>query len=106
MRPVKGNYSYIWEFLAAPDQEGEFARVYGPQGSWVQLFRRARGYLHSELYRDQANPRRFITVDHWESEAAWQAFQSEFSDEYEELDVECERLTVREVQLGRFEPVD
>jgi quinol monooxygenase YgiN len=103
---VKGNYSYIWEFLAAPDMADEFARVYGPQGNWVQLFRRAKGYIRSELYRDGANPRRFVTIDHWESEAAWEAFRSEFSDEYEELDVQCEKLTVRETQLGRFGPVD
>jgi heme-degrading monooxygenase HmoA len=93
---------YIWEFLAAPGKAEDFARVYGPEGDWVRLFRRAPGYIKSELHRDAANPRRFITIDYWESEAAWNEFKVEYTADYEDLDVKCEEFTVRESQLGRF----
>src|SRR5262249_3167958 len=77
----KSGYIYAWEFLAAPGKIAEFRRVYGGQGDWVKLFRRSAGYIRSELYQDQANPQRFITVDHWESEAAWRAFREKFRHE-------------------------
>jgi heme-degrading monooxygenase HmoA len=96
----------MWEFLAAPGKSEDFARVYGAEGAWVRLFRRAPGYLKSELYRDAADPRRFITIDYWESEAAWNDFRQRYADEFEDLDVKCEEYTVRESQLGRFKPVD
>ena len=80
-----------------------FERTYGPAGDWVQLFRRAPGYLRSELHRDRSNPQRFVTVDYWESESAWQAFRSRFAEEFRKLDERGEELTVYESEIGRFE---
>lgn len=106
LRPdMKPGYAYAWEFTAAPDKLEEFKRVYGEDGEWVRLFRRAAGYLRSELLQDQANPWRFITVDYWESEAAWRSFREKFLHEYENLDVVCEQVTIRERELGRFSPL-
>jgi heme-degrading monooxygenase HmoA len=103
---VKSGYIYAWEFFAAPGKLAEFRRVYGAEGDWVKLFRRAPGYIRSELYQDQVNPQRFVTVDHWESEAAWHAFREKFRHEYEDLDVICEQVTVKEREIGRFQPAD
>jgi len=47
---------------------------------------------------------RFITVDYWESEDAWRAFREKFLHEYENLDVVCEQVTIREREIGRFKP--
>lgn len=96
---------YAWEFLAAPGKLAEFRRAYGPEGDWVRLFRRAPGYIRSELYQDQANPQRFITVDYWESKAACDAFRVHYQHEFEDLDVRCEEFTVKEREIGRFTPV-
>ena len=71
----------------------------------VQLFRRASGYQRSVLYRDLLDPRRFVSVDYWESRAAWEEFRARFAAEFEALDARCEALTLRETELGRFEPV-
>jgi heme-degrading monooxygenase HmoA len=102
---MKAGYIYAWEFTAAPDKLEEFKRVYGAEGDWVKLFRRASGYIRSELIQDQANPARFVTVDYWESEDAWRAFRDKFLHEYENLDVVCEQVTIREREIGRFKPV-
>lgn len=102
---VKAAYVIVWEFLAAPGKLTEFKRTYGPEGDWVRLFRRAPGYLHSELHQDQANPQRFITIDYWESEEASQGFRQKFLHEYEDLDVHCEQYTVKEREIGRFRPM-
>ncbi|HEV2111821.1 MAG TPA: antibiotic biosynthesis monooxygenase [Gammaproteobacteria bacterium] len=102
---MKAGYTYVWELQAAPGKTADFKRAYGPDGTWVQFFRRAPGYIRSELYADCANPQRFITVDYWESEAACKAFRERYTHEFEDLDVSCEAFTVWEREIGKFTPI-
>ncbi len=102
---MAAGYACLWEFVVRPETLDEFQREYGPQGAWVALFRQARGYLESILLRDPADPRRFLTIDRWQSAEAYQAFRSAFSQPYAELDRRCEQLTARETSLGVFEDV-
>jgi heme-degrading monooxygenase HmoA len=95
-------YTYIWEYDVRPDGIAAFLGHYAPGGTWARLFRRAEGYDGTELYRDAARPERFVTVDHWRSEAAFRAFRQEFAAEFEALDRRCGELTVREVLVGEF----
>lgn len=97
-------YTYIWEYEVLPSAEPEFLAHYAPDGTWVQLFRRAAGHLATELYRDRARPERFVTIDHWRTEAAFRDFRSQFAAEFEALDQQCARLTRREASLGEFQP--
>jgi heme-degrading monooxygenase HmoA len=99
---MKAGYTYLWEFMVEPDRVEEFQRLYGPDGPWVALFRRSAGYLDTWLLRDRADPRRFITVDRWESVEAHHGFRAEFAREYAELDARCAHLSSRETQLGEF----
>jgi heme-degrading monooxygenase HmoA len=103
---MESGYLYIWEYLVPSDKTSMFESFYGPAGDWVQLFRRAPGYIRTELHRDRSNPQRFLTIDYWESYDAWQAFRRQFAKEFEALDVKGEELTSREIQIGRFEPVE
>lgn len=98
-------YACLWEYEVPPEAEGEFLTHYAPGGSWTRLFRRATGYLATELYRDRQRSGRFITMDHWATEAAYRDFRSGFAAEYEALDRTCERLTRREARLGELEAV-
>lgn len=102
----KAKYAYLWEYTVASDKIPEFERAYGPAGDWVALFRRAPGYLATQLHRDRRQPLRYVTIDYWESAAAWEDFRRRHSREFEELDARCESLTVSEREIGRFEPVD
>jgi heme-degrading monooxygenase HmoA len=70
----------------------------------VRLFASAEGYVRTELYRDRARSDRFVTIDHWQSVEAWEAFRSSRAAEFEALDARCARLTKSESELGRFEP--
>jgi len=99
-------YMYVWEYRVAPEHQDAFREAYGPAGAWVQLFRRAPGYLRSALYRDRLQPDRFLSIDYWESEADWQAFRSSYAAEFEAIDARCEELTKSEGEIGRFEPVE
>ena len=95
-------YVYIWEFHVLPGCEPEFERHYGPSGSWVRLFRTARGYLETVLLRDLTQPQRYLTIDRWESEAVYRAFRQASAADFAALDSLCEALTVSERELGQF----
>ena len=69
-------YVYVWEFKVRPGCEAEFERNYGPDGSWVELFRAAHGYLDTILLRDLGRGRRYLTIDRWESEDAYRSFRT------------------------------
>jgi len=96
-------YTYLWEFIVEAEQVGEFERKCGPQGSWVELFREAPGYIQTLLLRDSTHSLRFVTVDRWESAGAYLRFRSVFSAQYAELDRRCEKLTTRETLLGNLD---
>lgn len=93
----------MWEFDAKPQSWRELERAYGPTGTWVQLFRKADGFVVTELLRDRETPGRYVTIDRWDSRAAFEAFRERFAAEYERLDQACEALTTRETLIGRFE---
>jgi uncharacterized glyoxalase superfamily protein PhnB/heme-degrading monooxygenase HmoA len=98
-------FSYVWEYEVPTEAEPEFIRHYAPDGAWVRLFRRASGYLGTQLYRDRQRPGRFFTVDHWLDEAAYREFRRAFAAEFEALDQTCAGLTRREAHLGDYEPI-
>jgi heme-degrading monooxygenase HmoA len=98
-------YVAVWEFRVRPGHQATFAQIYGPEGEWAALFRRAPGFVRSELYRDRAQPDLFLTIDHWDSESAWQAFRAAHAADYEALDRRCAELTEDERAIGLFEPV-
>jgi len=99
-------YVYLWEFIVAREHVRDFERAYGRDGEWVQLFRRAPGYLRTELIRDHANSVRFVTIDYWESKAAYDAFRSQFAKEFTALDAKCAAWTTSEKEIGRFITVE
>jgi heme-degrading monooxygenase HmoA len=96
-------YTSLWEFVVEAEQVVEFERHYGPQGSWVELFRQAPGYIQTLLLRDSTDSLRFVTIDRWESAEAYLRFRSVFSVQYAELDLRCKKLTTRETLLGNFD---
>ena len=103
---MSAEYVYLWEFIVAPEHVDAFEQAYGRDGEWVQLFRRASGYIRSELHRDREKPNRYVTIDYWESEAAWGTFRSQFSTEFTALDAKCAAWTIGEQEIGRFTPID
>lgn len=98
-------YMYAWEYQVRADRLTEFILAYRSNGEWVALFRRAKGYIGTELYRDREDPFRFVTIDRWVSVEAWQTFRAEFSEEFERLDARCEEYTDAETMIGTFSSV-
>lgn len=96
------DYAYVWEFPVAAEREAEFLRHYAHGGSWEALFQRAPGY-RGTLLHDRESPRRYLTLDRWESAEAYQAFRRDFAREYAELDRRCEGLTEVQTPLGSYD---
>jgi len=96
-------YMYAWEYCVRAEHTAEFEQMYGLGGGWVELFQKAEGYLRTELFRDQSDENRYMTIDLWVSHEAWLTFRERFATEFEELDKRCEQMTDKESELGRFE---
>jgi len=94
---------FIWEFVARPERIEEFERYYASNGMWVDLFRKGAGYIGTQLLRDADNPRRYLTIDSWESTRAQRNWRERFAKEYDQLDRLCQAFTESERMLGIFE---
>ena len=96
------SYIRVWQFHVKPGLEVEFERVYGPQGDWAKLFRKAAGYEGTELLHDIAASHSYVTIDRWQSESAFAAFKQKFAEDYRRMDKACERFTESETAIGDF----
>ena len=95
----------VWEYQVKEAHLDDFMRFYESIGAWAQLFKKGKGYLGTELLRDEEHPRRFLTLDRWESERDYEAFLRTFADEYKSLDSHCEGWTESEALVGRWQSV-
>ena len=96
-------FVYIWEYKIRPESREPFLKNYSPNGTWVTLFRRAPGYLRTDLLEDRVDRTRFVTIDAWETPEHHEEFRREFSTEFQELDLYCETLTQSESLIGHFD---
>jgi len=92
----------LWEYEVKSECEESFAKVYGPEGAWVRLFRVDPCYKETRLWRETFRSGTYITMDYWESEEAYTEFKDAHATEYAAIDRETEKLTVRESYLGAF----
>lgn len=95
-------YVLIWEFHAPAMRVAQFEQAYGPEGPWAKLFGRADGYLGTELLRSEDQPGRYLTIDRWESETAFEMFKRLYGAEYLALDKSLEGIAVVETRIGAF----
>ena len=93
----------LWEFEVKSGSEELFERTYAADGEWARLFRRDAGYRGTRLLRDVGGERVYVTMDSWESRAAYEEFREKFAAEYVELDRKSDALTAGEKHLGEYE---
>ena len=92
----------LWEYSVPLENIADFERHYDSSGTWVIFFRKAAAYHGTTLLRDMENPGRYMTLDHWDSFAAYQSFCTEHEAEYRRIDAMCAALTNSEERLGLF----
>lgn len=95
-------FVYIWEYQVKEEFRSEFEKIYGPDGDWVRLFKKANGYVSTDFYQDISDTNRFITVDSWDTKKDRDNFREKFFKEFELLDEHCESFTEEEKFIGDF----
>jgi quinol monooxygenase YgiN len=90
----------VWRFDVKPTAVDAFLGAYGSDGDWARLFATADGFLGTELFRSEADPRRFVTVDTWSDIGAWEDFRRRRAEEYAALDQRCAAYTVAEQRIA------
>ena len=93
----------VWKFRPPPEREREFAEAYSSDGQWAHLFARANGFIGTNLLRPTESGGWWLTIDRWQSAAAFEAFGHDFGDAYRELDTELEGVAGEEEFVGAFE---
>jgi heme-degrading monooxygenase HmoA len=96
-------FKTIWQFQVVPAKREEFEVIYNKNGLWAQLFRKADGYLGTELFGDVDKGGSYVTVDSWRTEEDFKRFKELWSADYKALDTKCEGLTESEVHLTKYE---
>lgn len=99
---TRDTFAYVWSYRVPAENADAFVRLYGPDGEWVELFRAGEGYLGTRLYHSADDAERYMTIDRWESESAFNRFRESFDEEFRRLDLLGEELTSEEVRLGEF----
>ena len=92
----------IWTYTVRDGYLDAFLRAYSPGGEWARLFRKCQGYLGTDLKQDVDDPMRFMTIDSWQSYAAFARMRKALADDYDELDRQCEAYTLSERHVGVF----
>jgi heme-degrading monooxygenase HmoA len=90
----------VFRYEVAPAGVQAFEAAYGPAGTWARFFARGEGYAGTELWRGSDG--RYLVIDRWSSEAAYDAFLDAHGDEYRRRSDEAERLYLSEEPLGRY----
>ena len=80
-----------------------FEQAYGNEGEWAQFFRQRPGYIGTELLRDVEIPGRYLVIDRWESAEAYNAFATEYREEYMRRVDDTRFYYDQELRLGTFE---
>ena len=96
-------HARVWKFRPPAGREDEFERAYSGTGNWARLFEQAPGYRGTTLLRPSEKGGWWLTIDRWDSEAQFTAFQGDFGIDYRGLDAELEGLSGEEAFVGAFE---
>jgi heme-degrading monooxygenase HmoA len=98
-------YAYMWEYKVKTEYKMTFEEMYSPGGRWNELFKKAKGFIRTELFHDQLDSIKYITIDYWNSKSDQNEFMLSFSDEYKALDTECAAFALNERYIGEFDVI-
>ena len=94
----------LWRYRVRPDKTDAFEAAYAPDGDLVRQFRRAEGFIGTELMRGPEAS--YLTIDRWRSAEDFEAFLAGHRADYDALDRKAESWTLDEERIGLWEVVD
>jgi heme-degrading monooxygenase HmoA len=96
------SYEIVWSYDVDAEDRDAFEGAYGPAGEWAELFSRGDGFLEVVLFADAVAPGRYLTIDRWSDQAAFEHFMVQEADAYAELDDALASVSRRGTRLGGF----
>jgi|SRR4030095_10992641 len=96
-------FAFIWEFTVKEEHVMKFEEAYGPGGKWAELFKKAEGYIRTELFHNNLEQQKYIMIDYWKSRGYKDDFMMKFTDDYAKIDKECAEFTSDERYKGEFD---
>lgn len=91
------------EFHVKEEHIPAFETEFGSAGTRSETLQKGEGFMSTELMKDGANKRRFITIDRWISKDAYEDFQIEFENESAEVAKLGENMLEKQQLIGAFE---
>jgi len=95
----------IWEFDVESSKMSAFEETYGSHGAWTILFQQSKNYHGTVLLKDHAKLGSYITIDQWDNLVDFENFKTQHIEAYNELDYQCENLTLAEKKIGIFDNI-
>jgi heme-degrading monooxygenase HmoA len=92
----------IWRYKVKAGRSTEFEKHYAPCGTWAEFFRRAQGYLRTELLHDLTELDIYWTLDYWKAEEDFALFKQANGAEYLKIDQNMQEFTEIEERIGSF----
>jgi heme-degrading monooxygenase HmoA len=92
----------VWEFVVKEEARGQFELAYGPGGAWSKLVARCPGFRGTTLLRDMRDPRRYLTIEFWDTGAQREQMLAERKAEYANLDAAFGEWTESKTEVGIF----
>ncbi len=92
----------VREFVVREEARGPFELAFGPGGLWSRLFARSIGFQGITLLRDTKNPRRYLMVESWGTEAQREQALAEQQEEYAQLEAALAKWTESRAEWGVF----
>jgi heme-degrading monooxygenase HmoA len=93
---------FVCEFVVKEEARGQFELAYGPGGAWSKLFGRCPGFRGTTVLRDTRNPRRYLTVDLWETGFQQEQALAESEAEYADLQTSLSEWIESKTEMGVF----
>lgn len=92
----------VCEFVVKQEARGQFELAYGPGGAWSKLFAKSAGFRGTTLLRDTKNPRRYLTIDFWDTEGQRDQMLAERQAEYAGLQATLAVWTDSKTEVGVY----
>ena len=92
----------VLDVVVKEEARGQFELAYGPGGAWSKLFAKCSGFRGTTVLRDMKNPRRYLTIDLWETEAQREKALAEHKSEYSDLEAALDEWTESKTEVGIF----
>jgi heme-degrading monooxygenase HmoA len=92
----------VWEFVVKEEARGQFELAYGPGGMWSKLCARSPGFRGITVLHDTRNPRRYLTIEIWDTEDQREQMLAEREAEYANLEAALGEWIESRTDMGIF----